>query len=168
MVPLLSYVLDRFGYEELVASMESQLLRRCDVFVATSTKLLSTFVRPDKTTLLLTHGVDAQLFSDKTLSEHGLLTNIPKPRVGYFGLFDDSLPDGWGLLLMDRHFRRDRFVVGGHRVDGRTRQDLDAIEYASVVQHARELEVVVDRRMQPARRGRVVRDRFLRWDPRGR
>jgi len=23
-----------------------------------------------------------------------------------FGLFDDSLPDGWGLLLMDRHFRR--------------------------------------------------------------
>lgn len=22
------------------------------------------------------------------------------------GLFDDSLPDGWGLLLMDRHFRR--------------------------------------------------------------
>jgi len=25
-----------------------------------------------------------------------------------FGLFDDSLPDGWGLLLMDRHFRRQR------------------------------------------------------------
>ncbi len=23
------------------------------------------------------------------------------------GLFDDSLPDGWGLLLMDRHFRRE-------------------------------------------------------------
>lgn len=23
-----------------------------------------------------------------------------------FGLFDDSLPDGWGLLLMDRYFRR--------------------------------------------------------------
>jgi serine/threonine-protein kinase HipA len=22
-----------------------------------------------------------------------------------FGVFDDSLPDGWGLLLMDRHFR---------------------------------------------------------------
>ncbi len=25
------------------------------------------------------------------------------------GLFDDSLPDGWGLLLMDRHFRRRGF-----------------------------------------------------------
>ena len=23
-----------------------------------------------------------------------------------FGLFDDSLPDGWGLLLMDRYFRQ--------------------------------------------------------------
>ena len=23
-----------------------------------------------------------------------------------FGLFDDSLPDGWGLLLMDRHFHK--------------------------------------------------------------
>jgi len=23
-----------------------------------------------------------------------------------FGLFDDSLPDGWGLLLMNRHFRQ--------------------------------------------------------------
>ena len=23
-----------------------------------------------------------------------------------FGLFDDSLPDGWGLLLMDRHFQQ--------------------------------------------------------------
>lgn len=25
-----------------------------------------------------------------------------------FGAFDDSLPDGWGLLLMDRHFRQQR------------------------------------------------------------
>ena len=31
------------------------------------------------------------------------------------GLFDDSLPDGWGLLLMDRHFRslgRDLAEIG--------------------------------------------------------
>ena len=25
---------------------------------------------------------------------------------GVFGLFDDSLPDGWGLLLMDRFFQQ--------------------------------------------------------------
>lgn len=46
-----------------------------------------------------------------------------------FGLFDDSLPDGWGLLLMDRHFRKlgrdpaslsplDRLLYLGHRTMG--------------------------------------------------
>ncbi|MEK7744196.1 MAG: HipA N-terminal domain-containing protein, partial [Elusimicrobiota bacterium] len=29
------------------------------------------------------------------------------------GLFDDSLPDGWGLLLMDRHFRSLGLDPGG-------------------------------------------------------
>ena len=28
-----------------------------------------------------------------------------------FGLFDDSLPDGWGLLLMDRSFRNQGFDI---------------------------------------------------------
>ncbi len=36
------------------------------------------------------------------LIEHTDLRFGPLP-----GLFDDSLPDGWGLLLMDRHFRRE-------------------------------------------------------------
>ncbi len=35
------------------------------------------------------------------------LTKAPKiPHAGLHGLFSDSLPDGWGLLLMDRVFRR--------------------------------------------------------------
>jgi serine/threonine-protein kinase HipA len=29
------------------------------------------------------------------------------------GLFDDSLPDGWGLLLMDRHFRKLGLALDG-------------------------------------------------------
>ncbi|MCK5529282.1 MAG: type II toxin-antitoxin system HipA family toxin [Kiritimatiellae bacterium] len=29
-----------------------------------------------------------------------------------FGLFDDSLPDGWGLLLMDRYFRKQGVISG--------------------------------------------------------
>jgi len=28
-----------------------------------------------------------------------------EPLEGLFGLFDDSLPDSWGRLLMDRVFR---------------------------------------------------------------
>lgn len=38
------------------------------------------------------------------------------------GVFDDSLPDGWGLLLMDRHFRR-------QGVDPATLSPLDRLAY---------------------------------------
>lgn len=38
------------------------------------------------------------------------------------GLFDDSLPDGWGLMLMDRHFRREG-------VDPKTLSPLDRLGY---------------------------------------
>ena len=35
------------------------------------------------------------------------LTPAPKtPHAGLHGLFADSLPDGWGMLLMDRVFRQ--------------------------------------------------------------
>ena len=36
--------------------------------------------------------------------EPGLLRHRDLAFGPIFGLFDDSLPDGWGLLLMDRHF----------------------------------------------------------------
>ena len=35
----------------------------------------------------------------------GLVEHIDREFGPLPGLFDDSLPDGWGLLLMDRHFR---------------------------------------------------------------
>lgn len=35
----------------------------------------------------------------------GAVAAEPAPWNGLFGLFNDSLPDGWGLLLMDRHLR---------------------------------------------------------------
>ena len=36
----------------------------------------------------------------------GLTEHLDRSFGPLPGLFDDSLPDGWGLLLMDRHFRR--------------------------------------------------------------
>jgi len=50
----------------------------------------------------------------------------PEPYDGLHGVFADSLPDGWGLLLQDRFFRRqgilpqqltplDRLAFVGHR-----------------------------------------------------
>jgi serine/threonine-protein kinase HipA len=38
-------------------------------------------------------------------SKIGLVEHQQRNFGPLFGLFDDSLPDGWGLLLMDRHFR---------------------------------------------------------------
>jgi serine/threonine-protein kinase HipA len=38
--------------------------------------------------------------------QDGLIEHRDVPFGPLPGLFDDSLPDGWGLLLMDRHFRR--------------------------------------------------------------
>jgi serine/threonine-protein kinase HipA len=38
--------------------------------------------------------------------EPGLFEHTDREFGPLPGLFDDSLPDGWGLLLMDRHFRR--------------------------------------------------------------
>lgn len=37
--------------------------------------------------------------------ETGLFEHIDRAFGPLPGVFDDSLPDGWGLLLMDRHFR---------------------------------------------------------------
>lgn len=54
----------------------------------------------------LRDGVDLSPFKlprEPGLFEHRDLSFGPLP-----GLFDQSLPDGWGLLLMDRHFRRER------------------------------------------------------------
>jgi len=36
----------------------------------------------------------------------GIQKSAPRMRAGLHGLFDDSLPDGWGLLLMDRELRK--------------------------------------------------------------
>ena len=40
--------------------------------------------------------------------EAGLFEHADRDFGPLPGLFDDSLPDGWGLLLMDRHFRSPR------------------------------------------------------------
>lgn len=41
----------------------------------------------------------------KLPSRSGVFEDTERTFGGLFGVFDDSLPDGWGLLLMDRHFR---------------------------------------------------------------
>lgn len=74
---------------ELVARMEEKLISKSNELVATSRQLYEKLKKMGKRTHLLTHGVDLNLFSKEAVAEHPCLANIPKPRAGYFGLFDE-------------------------------------------------------------------------------
>ena len=74
---------------DLVAKMETQLISRANELVATSRQLFRKLEKNGKPTYLLTHGVDLNLFARKVDEEHPCLAGIPKPRAGYFGLFDE-------------------------------------------------------------------------------
>jgi len=50
---------------------------------------------------------EASLSPFKLPLQVGLFEHTDRQFGSLPGLFDDSLPDGWGLLLMDRHFRRE-------------------------------------------------------------
>ncbi len=73
----------------LVREMERELIGKADVFIATSEKLRRRLAAAGKPTCLLTHGVDPDFFRRRAEGEHALLAHIPRPRVGYFGLFDE-------------------------------------------------------------------------------
>jgi glycosyltransferase involved in cell wall biosynthesis len=74
--------------KKLVQQMEAELMSKANVFIATSDELFTRIARVNSNTNLLTHGVDYEFFSNHPRSEHTLLRDIPRPRVGYFGLFD--------------------------------------------------------------------------------
>jgi glycosyltransferase involved in cell wall biosynthesis len=74
--------------KHLVQQMETDLIAKSDIFIASSNKLLNRLSKSSKPAHLLSHGVDLELFQTDPLVEHPLLKNIPEPRVGYFGLFD--------------------------------------------------------------------------------
>jgi glycosyltransferase involved in cell wall biosynthesis len=73
----------------LVREMDQRMIDASDVLIATSTKLESRLSMSGKPTHLLHHGVDLELFSRQGATEHRVLANIPGPRAGYFGLFDN-------------------------------------------------------------------------------
>lgn len=97
---------------ELVRRMESDLVSKTDIFIATSGKLFDRLQSYGKPTFLLTHGVDIDFFRKLPTEENSLLSDIPKPRVGYFGLFDDRNDQD---LLKDiaSHMPHVSFVITG-------------------------------------------------------
>lgn len=75
----------------LVREMETRLIERADCIVAVSDTLFRRLSKSGKPTYLLTHGVDLEMFSRPAKSEHSVLRNIQRPRVGFFGLIDARL-----------------------------------------------------------------------------
>lgn len=91
---LVYYCVDDFSLwpglnSSVVRKMEDDLVRAADLCLATAEKLQQRLITAGKKTYLLSHGVDIGLFRTKHLDEHLVLKNIPKPRVGYYGLFDE-------------------------------------------------------------------------------
>lgn len=73
----------------VVRQMEQDLLQNSDILIATSRRLLDGFREQGRHAELLSHGVDLALFSAEPVREHPCLESIPRPRFGYFGLFDE-------------------------------------------------------------------------------
>jgi len=70
-----------------ILSMEEETLRSVDRVVCTSQALHDRF-RSRFPSILLSHGVDLELFAELPRVEHACIRAIPPPRVGYYGLFD--------------------------------------------------------------------------------
>ncbi len=99
--------------KDLVHSMEEELTRKSDVFIATSQNLYDKLSKQGKQVHLLTHGVDYDFFKKAPADEHVLLEGIPKPRVGYFGLFDQR-SDQSLLLELAKRMPDISFVITGN------------------------------------------------------
>jgi glycosyltransferase involved in cell wall biosynthesis len=90
------YCVDDFAHwpghdKDYITSLEDELCRKADIFVATSQKLYERLQKTGKPTHLLTHGVEVEHFSYLPAEEHPCLKDIPEPRVGYFGLIDERM-----------------------------------------------------------------------------
>lgn len=54
----------------------------------------------------------------KLAARPGLIEHVDREFAPVFGVFDDSLPDSWGVLLMDREFRKQgRSIAGISQLD---------------------------------------------------
>jgi len=97
---------------ELVRDMEQELITRSDTLIGTSAALVKKLQATGKPTHLLTHGVDLPLFSRAETQEHAVLGQVPRPRVGYFGLFDERTDERL-LLEVASSLPNVAFVISG-------------------------------------------------------
>ena len=98
--------------KEGILAMEDELIRKSDLFIATSKKLYERLSLTGKPTFLLTHGVDLDIFSSEATRELESLAGIPAPRACYFGLFDERTDQDLFLSLA-QSLSSVSFVIAG-------------------------------------------------------
>ncbi len=78
----------------------------------------------------------------------GLFEHIDRNFGSLFGLFDDSLPDGWGLMLMDRFFAKQGIDVASisilHRLAFLGTATMGALTYEPALTHEKESSSAFD------------------------
>jgi len=97
--------------KDLVLRMEEDLIKKTDVFIATSEDLFLKLSKVSESIYLLPHGVDLERFKAISGSETSF-ANIPRPRAGYVGLIDERLD--WDLLtFLAQSLKKINFVFVG-------------------------------------------------------
>jgi len=128
--------------KQLVLDMEKDLIGKTDCFIATSDKLYDKLKTYGKPTYLLTHGVDLEFFQQRVVREHALLDGIPRPRIGYYGLFDDRTDQAM-LAEAARKLPNVSFVITGQvETDIATLEQLPNVYFTGPVSY-RELPAML-------------------------
>ncbi|MGM0646358.1 MAG: glycosyltransferase [Thermodesulfobacteriota bacterium] len=132
------YCVDDFAHwpghtAEYISALETALLDRCDICIATSKALYDRFKQGRYASHLLTHGVDVRHFAALPEREHPALKHIPSPRVGYCGLIDERLDQGL-VAAIARALPHTAFVFTGSVVTNvRELERLDNVYFTGPV-----------------------------------
>jgi hypothetical protein len=98
-----------------VAELERRILRRADLVIASSEKLLESKRRVNPNAVLVRHGVDLAHFAkalDPAVAVPEELARLPKPVIGFFGLVADWIDLELVRAVADRYPRASVVLVG--------------------------------------------------------
>lgn len=105
-----------------IAELERDLLAHADVSVYASNVLLDEERDLSRRAVFLDHGVDLDRFQPDELAEHPRLAGIARPRIGFFGTFDDYTVDRNLLVKLAEALPEAQLVLVGP-----TNSDLDSL-----------------------------------------
>jgi glycosyltransferase involved in cell wall biosynthesis len=104
--------------QEIIERMEERLVRRADVLIAVSEKLQDRLTQWDRTSTLLTHGVDLEHWKPAARGPAASLVGFERPLVLFWGLIDWRMDlDFLRRLATDMH--GGTIVLVGPRSDPR-------------------------------------------------